>query len=75
MPVATTTCPCRLAVPLDYSARDRQQAEVALRLIEELGEWIVLRISARQFLVSRHCIALHGVLASAIDEYGFKEIT
>jgi hypothetical protein len=69
------TCPCRRAVPLDYSDRNPEQAALALRIIERLGEYIPVKIgNGRTYRVSRHCIALHGIKAAEIDTYGFEEL-
>lgn len=68
------TCPCALAVRLDYSAHDPGQVAYALALIDKLGEFTTLHLGSRVFRVSRHCIALHGVSAQAIDSYGFDEV-
>lgn len=69
-----STCPCNRKVPLDYSTRDRLQAEVALLMIERKGEWVPVTVGARTWRVSRHCIALHGVKAEEIESYGFDEL-
>jgi hypothetical protein len=70
----TKTCPCKLRVPIDYSTRDVMQATTVLGLIERLGEYTIIRIGSRIWRVSRHCIALHGVDARRIEEYGFDEL-
>jgi hypothetical protein len=68
-----TTCPCALAVRLDYTGFDPAQVRACRTLIQELGEWTTVVVSGRRYRVSRHCIALHGIKADEIDRYGFEE--
>ena len=73
------TCPCRLAVPIDYSRYDSAQVRIGLRLIAALGEWTAVTVvgkedGKRSYRVSRHCIMLHGIKGADIDRYGFEEL-
>lgn len=68
------TCPCALAVRLDYTGRDPAQARVVQALIAELGEFTVVMVGRQRYRVSRHCIALHGIVARQIKDYGFERI-
>lgn len=68
------TCPCKLAVPLDYSKRDAVQTQITQGYITTLGEFISVNVGGRWYRVSRHCIALHGVKAVEIESYGFEEV-
>lgn len=70
------TCPCNRHVPLDYSGKDAIQANIVKAMIARLGEF--MRVTRwtdnRTWLVSRHCIALHGVEADKLESYGFDEV-
>lgn len=68
------TCPCALHVRLNYADHDPDQARIALALIEELGEWMTVTVAGVSYRVSRHCIAIHGVVATQIADYGFDRV-
>lgn len=78
-PLGGPTCPCALAVRLDYTGFDPDQVRAGLALIAELGEWTTVTVvgkeeGPRAYRVSRHCILLHGVVAARIADYGFEEL-
>ena len=68
-------CPC--GQPLHYpTEEDRARVEA---LIAELGSEIKVTVEARSWMVPRHYLALHGVIAAELpalaQRYGFKELT
>lgn len=48
-----TRCPCRRAVPLDYTTRDRRQAELVMRFVDQFGEFMNVNVGGRWYRVSR----------------------
>ena len=69
-----TTCPCKLAVPLDYSRFEPWQAQIVAQFIADRGEYMDVIVAGKGYRVSRHCIALHGVKAAEIESYGFARL-
>jgi hypothetical protein len=68
------TCPCALAVRLNYRGYDQTQVRIVRRLIRDMGEWTAVYVNGQGYRVSRHCIALHGIVAAQIADYGFEKI-
>lgn len=68
-------CPC--GKPLHYADRDKRQ--IMEETISRLGKETKVTVGTRSWMVSRHFIALHGLIAEELPElaakHGFKEVT
>lgn len=62
---------CHCGKPLHYS--DPAMRERVDRMVDELGDVIVVKIGGRRWAVPRHYIALHGLKAAEIADLGFEE--
>ena len=67
---------CGCGEPLHYRSKHIQ--EVVQRFVDELGEYVEVRVGGRGWLISRHFMACHGLKAAKIEEvaakYGFREV-
>ena len=63
-------CPC--GRPLHY--RSELVRSFVERAIREHGEFVTVNAFGRRWLVSRHFIALHGIVASDLLHLGFREL-
>lgn len=68
---------CACGKPLHYQDRDKRV--IVEEMISRLGKETRVSVGNRTWLVPRHFIALHGLIAEELPElakkHGFKEIT
>jgi len=65
---------CQCGRPLHYSKQSiKQQVD---RMIELAGEqFVTVKVAGKgEYRVQRHFIALHGLHAEKIDDYGFEKV-
>lgn len=68
-----STPKCHCGEPLHYTdPRVRVQMEM---LIEQVGEFVTVRVEGRAWRVQRHYIALHGIKGAELASLGFEELT
>lgn len=68
---------CACGKPLHYV--DREKRRIVDEMISRLGAETRVSVGTRTWLVPRHFIALHGLIAEELPElatkHGFKEVT
>lgn len=64
-------CPCGKV--LHYT--DPSIERIVQSMVERLGEFIQVTVNGRVWNVSRHYIALHGLIGKELPNLGFEEIT
>lgn len=64
---------CACGKPLHYSDPEIQ-AQVQ-HLVDRLGPLLLVRSGARSWMVPRHFIALHGLVARELPTLDFPEVT
>ena len=68
---------CGCGEPLHYS--DSHLQEIVQHFVDELGEFVEVRVNGRAWRIPRHFLALHGLKAARIAEiaarYRFKEVS
>ena len=68
---------CACGKPLHYV--DREKRRIVDDMISRLGPETRVSVGTRTWLVQRHFIALHGLIAEELPElatkHGFKEVT
>lgn len=63
---------CYCGKPLHYS--DPAMREAVQRMVNRLGEYIIVVVGKRRFKIPRHYIALHGLRAWQVAKLGFEQV-
>jgi len=63
---------CWCGKPLHY--KDKKTEKMVQELVDQLGEFVLVTVAGRTFLVQRHFVALHGIEGKDLSKLGFKEI-
>ncbi len=64
---------CACGKPLHYS--DPLLQQMVQRAVDALGANVRVVVKGRVWLVPRHYIALHGLVAAELDRLGFPAVT
>ena len=62
---------CHCGKPLHYT--DPVIQGIVQRQVDALGDYLLVTVSGKTWLVPRHYIALHGIKGSEVHELGFEE--
>ena len=64
---------CHCGKPLHYDSPQVQN--IIQEQVDKHGEFMRVRVGERVWLVQRHYVALHGLIAEDLPKLGFQEIT